>query len=430
MSEQTTQEPTIKKVGKKVYFWVAILYLLFMSDFLCRVGINAIFPIIQADLKLTDQQVGYMGSVVLLAMGIGALPIAFIADKWSKKKMVTIMSGLWAASTGLFAVASAFPLMLLGRLGVGVGNAAYAPTATSMITSWFPKEQWGRLLGIFNTAMPLGSAIGAFICGALATQIGWRSTVGVCAIFSFIICILSLFIPETNGKKMKKVAAKAAETAKAASNITVKDAAKVLLKNRSLVLVCLAAAFFNFATGLHQTWTVMFYVRDVGISTAMAASIVGLTSLIGTTAYPVGGLIMDKWYPKDIRSRAWFPAIIYSVKGLICIFAFATKNIPLIIFASWLLQLAVSCGHAANQELVPDRYKAMSYGFYVVFIQLAGAIGPTVGGYFSSIFGLHHMMIGAQGIYFISTFFWILAGIFYVQDFKKARQEEAEGSIA
>lgn len=40
---------TAKKVGKKVYFWVAILYLLFMADFLCRVGINAIFPVIQAD---------------------------------------------------------------------------------------------------------------------------------------------------------------------------------------------------------------------------------------------------------------------------------------------------------------------------------------------------------------------------------------------
>ena len=83
------QETSAKKVGKKVYFWVAILYLLFMTDFLCRVGINAIFPTIQADLNLTDQQVGYMGSVVLLAMGICALPISFIADKWSKKKMVT-----------------------------------------------------------------------------------------------------------------------------------------------------------------------------------------------------------------------------------------------------------------------------------------------------------------------------------------------------
>lgn len=251
------QETTAKKVGKKVYFWVAILYLLFMTDFLCRVGINAIFPTIQADLNLTDQQVGYMGSVVLLAMGICALPISFIADKWSKKKMVTVMSGLWSASTALFAFASAFPLMLVGRLGVGVGNAAYAPTATSMVTSWFPKEQWGRILGIFNTAMPVGSAVGSLVCGALATQMGWRSAVGVCAVLSFVTCILSLFIPETNGKKMKRAANAVAETAKAASKITVKDAAKVLLTNRSLVLVCLAAAMFNFATGLHQTWNVM-----------------------------------------------------------------------------------------------------------------------------------------------------------------------------
>lgn len=424
MSDKTLKNSTVNKVGKKVYFWVAILYLLFMTDFLCRVGINAIFPAIQADLNLTDQQVGYMGSVVLLAMGICALPVSFIADKWSKKKMITIMSGLWSASTALFAFSSIFPLMLMGRLGVGVGNAAYAPTATSMITTWFPKEKWGRVLGFFNTAIPLGTAIGSLVCGTLATEFGWRSAVGVCAVLSFITCILSVFIPETNVQKIKKVTNTISQTAKVASKVTVKDATRVLLTNRSLVLVCLAAALFNFATGLHQTWTAMFYVREVGINVALAASILGITALIGTTAYPVGGFIMDKWYQKDIRSRVWFPAVIYSAKGLICIFAFTTKNIPLIIFSSWLLQLAVSCGHAANQELVPERYKAMSYGFYVVFIQIAGAIGPTVGGYFSGIFGLHNMMIGAQGIYFVSTFFWILAGIFYIKDFRKAREED------
>lgn len=428
MSTQN-QDSTAKKVGKKVYFWVAILYLLFMTDFLCRVGINAIFPVIQADLNLTDQQVGYMGSVVLLAMGICALPISFIADKWSKKKMVTVMSGLWSASTAVFAFASAFPIMLLGRLGVGVGNAAYAPTATSMVTSWFPKEQWGRILGIFNTAMPVGSAVGSLVCGALATQMGWRSAVGICAVLSFVTCILSLFIPETNGKKMKKAAHTVAETAKAASKITVKDAAKVLLTNKTLVLVCLAAAMFNFATGLHQTWNVMWYVREAGLSAAFAASLIGITGLIGATAYPVGGIIMDKWYPKDVRSRVWFPAIIYSLKGALCIFAYMTHNILIIVICTWILQLAVSCGHAANQELVPERYKAMSYGFYVVFIQLAGAVGPTVGGYFSGIFGLQNMMVGAQCIYFVSTLFWVLAGIFYLKDYKKAREEEKTGVI-
>ena len=49
-----------------------------MIDFISRVGINAIFPVIQADLQLTDTQVGMMGSVVLLGMAVFVLPISFL----------------------------------------------------------------------------------------------------------------------------------------------------------------------------------------------------------------------------------------------------------------------------------------------------------------------------------------------------------------
>lgn len=417
---------TSKKSNKRIYFYVAILYFLFMSDFICRLGVNAIFPVIQQDMNLTDPQIGMLSSVVFLSMSLFVLPISFVADKWSKKKSITLMSVIWSFGTVIFGLATSFPLMLLSRLGVGLGNSAYAPTSTSMVTSWFPKEKWGKLLGIYNTAMPLGSAIGSIICGALATQYGWRTTVGAIAIFSMITFVFSFFLPKTDSSVSKEPKKQSAEgTAKAANNtVTVKSALNILLKNRSLLLVCIAAACFALTVSINQTWVVMFYVREVGLSVGLAASIFGITSLIGATMYPLGGIIMDKWYKKDIRSRVWFPALMYSLKGAICLFAFATKNIPLIIFGSVILQLAVSCGHAANQELVPSQYKSMSYGFYVVFIQGLGALGPVIAGFAVTKIGLTNMLLVTQAILFVSAFFFILAGFSYVKDFNKARAAE------
>ena len=428
MSEQ--QVETKVKTSKKVYFYVSILYLLFMSDFICRMGINSIFPVIQQDVGLTDPQVGMLGSVVLLSMSLFVLPISFLADKWSKKKSITLMSSVWAVSTMLFSVVSSFPLMLLCRLGVGSGNSAYAPTSTSLITSWFPKEKWGRLLGVYNTAMPIGGAVGAIVCGTLATQYGWRTTVGIAAIFSFITVILSLFIPDTNRERVKKASNKVEKVAKSASQVTVKSAVKVLGKNRTLIFVCMAAGCFNFAASVGMTWTVMWYVRDVGLSMAFAATVVGVTSLIGATMYPIGGIILDKWYKKDIRCRVYFPAITYTLRGIIGMVAFATQNVVLVVVAATVIQLAVSCGHAANQELVPKQFKTMSYGVYVVFLQALGAFGPAVAGLLVPIMGLGNMLVASQVIYFISAGFFLLASLSYVKDFNKARKMEKEFETA
>lgn len=427
--ETTTAPQTKSKIPKKIYFYVSILYLLFMSDFICRIGINAIFPLIQQDMNLTDPQVGLLGSVVLLSMSAFVLPLSFLADKWSKKKTIMLMSGCWAFCTLLFGLARTFPLMVLSRLGVGMGNSAYAPTSTSIITSWFPKEKWGKLLGIYNTAMPLGSAFGSIICGTLATHYGWRTTVGAVAIFSIITFFLSILIPETNGKAVKKATKTVSNVAKSASKITVKSAVKVIATNRSLIFVCIGAGCFNFVGGINTTWNVMWYVRDVGLSVAVAASIMGVAGLLGSLMYPIGGVIMDKLYKKDIRTRVWFPAVIYTIRGLICIFAFMTKNVPLVIFAGLIMQLAVSCGHAANQELVPSQYKAFSYGIYVVFLQLLGAIGPTVGGFMVEKYGLINMMVYVQVLYFISALFFVFAGFSYIRDFNKSRAiEKAEAA--
>ena len=81
MMKQSTQErerPLIQVLKRKRTICFLILYGLFVIDFISRVGINAIFPVIQADLQLTDTQVGMMGSVVLLGMAVFVLPISFL----------------------------------------------------------------------------------------------------------------------------------------------------------------------------------------------------------------------------------------------------------------------------------------------------------------------------------------------------------------
>lgn len=418
MHQPNTQ--TIMTKNKNASFYVIILYLLFLSDFVCRVGINAILPVIKEDLALTNTEVGLLSSAVLLSMSIFVLPISYFADKFSKKKMIVLMSGIWSICTLLFGIAKSFPLILLSRFGVGIGNSAYAPISTSIVTNLFDKTQWGKVLGLYNTAMPFGLAFGSMLCGIMAERWGWRVTVLTIGAISMVVCLLSLTIPETAGER-QDVPQKGIPQKK---KINLKTAVSVILKNKSLLLVCTAMGITSLAGNIQGTFTTLFYVQDMQMSVTTAATLLGSTGLFAIVTYPFGGYLMDKWYQKDLRSRAWYPSTVCLVKAIVCAAGFYFHNVPLILFSALIGQLAVSSGHAVNQELVPAEYKSFSYGFYVIFIQLLGAIGPTLGGIMGDKMGMQTILVGVQFIILISVVLFALAGFSYRKDFERARAME------
>ena len=192
----TEDKPLIYVKPRKRTLFFIILYGLFIVDFISRVGINAIFPVIQADLQLNDMEVGMMGSVVLLGMAILVLPVSFLGEKYSPKKAVSLSALVWSVGTLLSGMASNFHLLLVSRFMVGAGNSAYAPLSNSMITSMYSKQQWGKKIGIYNTAMTLGMALGAIVFANLANSFGWRAAFYTVAAVSFVLTIASLLLPD------------------------------------------------------------------------------------------------------------------------------------------------------------------------------------------------------------------------------------------
>ena len=143
------EEPAVPVSRPRFMFAFVVLYMLFLLDFSARLGVTSVFPAMQKALGLTDSQIGVAGSAVLCGMTLFVLPLSFIADKTSKKKAITLMSGLWGVGCLLCGLVSNFFLILLGRFMVGMGNASYAPVSVSMLTSWTKKSRcpWDSPLG-------------------------------------------------------------------------------------------------------------------------------------------------------------------------------------------------------------------------------------------------------------------------------------------
>lgn len=422
VTQADNDEPLIKVPNGKRSFYFFILYGLFMMDFIARVGVNAIFPVVQADLGLTDGQIGSLASIVLLGMAALVLPISFLGEKKSPKKTITVLAFVWSIGSVLSGVASSFVLLACSRFMVGAGNSAYAPLSNSMITSMYKKAQWGKMIGIYNTAMTFGGAAGALIFANLAAAFSWRFAFIAVGVASLVFAVLSMFLPET--RDAMDQATSGGEGKKVENKVTGKAAVAVTLKNKALLFTCLGGGLASLAAQGANAYMSIFMVRELGYTVGTAAAFLGGMAIISALAFPIGGAVMDKWYKKDKRARVWLPAICVGVCGITYVISFKTGIVALLAVAGFIYAFGCTGFHTATQELVPAWFKSLSYGVYVIFIQFLGAVGPMIAGMISDATNLVTGLIALQAAQALAVVALILAGACYLKYYNIARAEE------
>ena len=160
LQEKSKEMSELRLPLYKANFWFVILWLILLINIMDRTVINGILPALKTAFHLTDAQLGMIVSATSLSLSVFVFPFAIIADKWSRRKMISIMGALWSIATYVTGLAQVFPTLLLARLSVGIGEAAYAPAATSLISAWYPQKLRSTMIGIFQSAVILGQAGG------------------------------------------------------------------------------------------------------------------------------------------------------------------------------------------------------------------------------------------------------------------------------
>ncbi|MGT2490696.1 MFS transporter [Cupriavidus basilensis] len=165
-----------------------------MSDYMSRQAINALFPLLKVQWQISDTQLGSISGVVPLAVGVLTLPFSIIADRWGRVKSIALMVAVWSVATLGCAIASTYHEMLVARLFVGVGEAAYGSVGFAMLVSVFPKHMRSTIAGGFTSAAAFGSVLGVSLSGIIATHFGWRWSMGLMAIIGFVLVIIYYFV--------------------------------------------------------------------------------------------------------------------------------------------------------------------------------------------------------------------------------------------
>ncbi len=176
-----------KTPNKTLWFSVVVLFAINILNFYDRHVPGALVEPMRKEFHLTDTQIGLIGSAFIWIYAIVGVPLGRLADSTSRKKLLAWGVVIWTVLTASAGLATSYRVLLFSRVGVGIGEAACAPTATSWLGDLFPPAKRSRVLALFMLGVPVGGALGYFFSGPLAEAYGWRSAMVFAAVPALLL---------------------------------------------------------------------------------------------------------------------------------------------------------------------------------------------------------------------------------------------------
>ena len=263
---------------------LSVLILAYTFNFLDRQILGILAGPIKKELGLTDSQLGLMGGLAfaLFYTGLG-VPIAALADRWSRTWIMTGALTLWSGFTALCGFAGGFWQLFLCRMGVGVGEAGGVAPAYSLISDYFPKEQRARALAAYSFGIPIGSALGILFGGLIAHAIDWRAAFIVVGLAGVALAPIFRLVVKEPPREVAAVATPAA------------GGVGRLLAKPSFWLISLGAAASSVCGYGVAFWLPSFFERSLGMGLVDRSLFLGSMTLVGgVLGVWAGGVLGDR----------------------------------------------------------------------------------------------------------------------------------------
>ena len=431
MRKSPVMNPTADRdpgaVTPSTYYAFALLFLLYMFDYIDRLVIVSLFPFLKRDWGLTDAQCGLLVSAVYWSILIFSLPVSILIDRWSRKKSIGLMALFWGAASLGCAFTRNFSQLICARTAIGIGEAGYAPGGTAMISAMFPQQSRARMLGIWNASIPLGSALGIVLGGFIAEHFGWRHAFGIVALPGMIAALFFFYVKDY--QTIALVHTKRQESGQSRIQMKLIDIVRQFTKNRTLVFNNLAFAANAFVTTSLLTWLPTYYHRIEILPMDKAATKGGSIMLLALVGAPLGGFLADKWLKRRKNARSLFPAFSSLATAVALLVAFTIlpghAQYVILLFTGITAIAFVPAAVAVTQDVVHPGLRAVSLSLCVIIQHLLGsALGPPVIGILSDVYGLETALKFLPCFALLGSILFFAASVFYEQDVERVEKVE------
>jgi len=361
---------------------VALLLAINMFNYIDRQVLAAVEVKISEDFGaagevISDAQMGFLSTAFLLSYMVASPLFGWFADRSARWKIVAVGVFAWSLASGASGFAQTYVMLLLTRLCVGVGEAAYGPTAPTIIADMYPVQRRGSVLAWFYLAIPVGSALGYVWGGHLAEMPGWgwRWAFYLSAPPGIALSIWAWFMREPQrGAHESGGPSRAARLADYA----------VLFRTPSYVYNTLGMTMMTFALGGLAFWMPRYIVlfRQHGTLADVGTKFGGITVVAGIVATLAGGYVGDRLRPR-FGGSYFLVSGIGMLVGLPLFLAFLVTPFP---YAWGLLFLAEFClffntgpANTILANVTHPAIRASAFALNILIIHAFGdAISPTL----------------------------------------------------
>ncbi len=165
--DSLTLLPSEQRPTSVRYLVVGLATLMAVLLYLDRYCLSFLVRFLTEDFALDPLQQGTLLSVFFLSYALGQVPSGWLTDRYGARLMLTLYIVVWSLCTGLMGLVWSLALILLLRLGCGLGQAGAYPTGASMISKWMPLAARGSASGIVS----VGGRLGGFLAPVLTAYL-------------------------------------------------------------------------------------------------------------------------------------------------------------------------------------------------------------------------------------------------------------------
>jgi len=371
------------------YLILTILTAAYALSFMDRYVMNLLLEDVKKDFQLSELQAGLLaGAGFAVLYALMALPMGILADRKGRAQLASAGVAVWSVMTMCCGLAGNFFQMLLGRLGVGVGEAALTPAAYPIIKNIFPDRKLSTALGIYASGIYLGSGQAYWLGGKALSyiresgihhqfsfiQFDWQLVFLLFGLPGLLIAALLLLVklPATDG------AVKQAPDFAAFKQFIARH-------NYSYLKLALASSLFNVAVYAAGVWLPAYLQRVHHLSVIESGGILGAAMIfvapIGAIA---GGLLGDR---AALRSGIIGRVRAIEVSLLLIIICFVLLGIDIpgtfryapLFGLCLLLGAPVAITAAIVQQMTPENLRSTSTAFLLMLQNLIGmSLGPAL----------------------------------------------------
>jgi predicted MFS family arabinose efflux permease len=395
------------------WFGLVVLTLINLLNYLDR---NVVPPLGESlrvsSLHVTDTEFGALASAFILVYMVAAPAFGVLGDSRSRPRLIALGVGLWSVATVLAGLASHYGWLLAARAAVGIGEAAYGSIAPALLADYFPDRQRSRVFAVMYMAIPVGSALGYVVGGAMDAHHGWRSAFFVAGAPGLLLALLALrLLDPPRGAQDDEPSAPVARTPRGFAAYL--DVARI----RDYRNTVFGYAAYTFATGGIAAWMPTFLIRIRHLDTQSASvSLGGVLVVTGFAGTFAGGWLADALHRRMPNANLLVSGVTTLLAAPLAYVALTSPNHavywPALAAAEVLIFMSTGPINSAIIDAVPAVMRASAMAASIFMIHILGDVpSPYLIGALAERAGLDRAVLLVPAAVVVAGVWWCYAAI-------------------